>query len=85
MRPASLTSASASTAKTPKSGVAAALLRATVRLAAPGPSMSVSPVVLLRSGRAEVSTIVCGEEKTVGSNWITLPRGFVSASAWEMT
>ena len=41
-----------------KSGVPAALLRARVRLAAPGPSMSVSPVVSLRSGRTELSVIV---------------------------
>ena len=41
-----------------KSGVPEALSRATVRLEAPGPSMSVKPVVLLRSGRAELSVIV---------------------------
>jgi hypothetical protein len=45
----------------------AALLRATVKLAAPGPSMSVKPVVLLRSGRAELSVIVPVTEKLIVS------------------
>ena len=59
--PESLTVTLASTVKMRKSGVPEALLRATVRLAAPGPSMSVKPVVLLRSGRAELSVIVPGD------------------------
>ena len=55
-----------------------ALLRATVRLAAPGPSMSIKPVVLLRSGRAELSVIVPVTEKLM-----VLSPGVLSA--WVMT
>jgi hypothetical protein len=55
----------ASIVKTLKSGVPVALLRATVRLAVPGPSMSVKPVELLRSGRAVLSVIVPVTEKLI--------------------
>src|SRR5262245_55979883 len=48
-----------------KSGVPSVLLRATVRFAAPGPSMSVNPVVLLKFGRAELSVIVPVTEKLI--------------------
>jgi hypothetical protein len=68
----------ASTVKTLKSAVPAALLRATVRFAAPGPSISVSPVVLLRSGRAELSVIMPVTEKLM----VLLP---VVLSTWVMT
>ena len=68
----------ASTVKMRKSGVPEALLRATVRLEAPGPSMSVKPVVLLRSGRAELSVIV-----PVTAKLIVLSPGVWSA--WVMT
>ena len=52
--------------------------RATVRLDAPGPSMSITPVVLLRSGRAELSVIV-----PVTAKLIVLSP--VVWSAWVMT
>jgi hypothetical protein len=78
VRPTILTFALASTVKMRKSGVPAALLRATVSFDAPGPSMSVKPVVLLRSGRAELSVIVPATEKLI----VLLP---VVLSTWVMT
>jgi hypothetical protein len=49
----------------PNSGVPAALLRATVSFAAPGPSMSIKPEVLLKSGKAELRVIVPVTEKLI--------------------
>jgi hypothetical protein len=34
--------------------------------------------------RLEERVIVCGVAKTVGSNWMRLPSGLGSASAWLM-
>jgi hypothetical protein len=78
VRPVRLAVTLESTVKIPKSAVPEALLRATVRLEAPGPSMSVTPVVLLRSGRAELSVIV-----PVTAKLIVLSPGVWSA--WVMT
>ena len=61
-----------------KIGRSRGAVRATVSFAGPGPSMSVRPVVLLRSGRAELSVIVPVTEKLI----VLLP---VVLSAWVMT
>ena len=61
-----------------------ALLPLTVTRFAPGPLITSGPAV---SDSVSVldSVIVCGEPKTVGSNWIRLPSVFGLALAWLMT
>ncbi len=78
VRPAILTLVLASIVKMRKSGVPAAVLRATVRLDDPGPLMLISPVVSLRSGSAELSVIVPVTEKSI----VSLPAVWLT---WVMT
>ena len=47
-----------------------------------GPVIVSVAVVSLSVSWVPVRVIVWGEEKTVGSNWIRLPAGLRSASAW---
>ncbi len=53
---------------------------------APGPSITIGPDGP-PSSSVLVRAIVCGLDalKTVGSNWITVPARFGSASAWPTT